>query len=34
MMIDPFQYVDQYKNDAYQESLRIKNKLICDIMKS
>ena len=33
MMIDPFQYVDQYKNASYQEILKFKNKLISDITK-
>ena len=33
MMIDPFQYVDQYKDASYQEILMFKNKLISDITK-
>lgn len=33
MMIDPFQYLDQYKNASYQEILKFKNELISDITK-
>lgn len=33
MMIDPFQYVDQYKDASYQEILKFKNELISDITK-
>ena len=33
MMIDPFSYVDQYKNASYQEILKFKNELISDITK-
>ena len=33
MMIDPFQYVDPYKDASYQEILKFKNKLISDIRK-
>ena len=33
MMIDPFSYVDQYKDASYQEILKFKNELISDITK-
>ena len=33
MMIDPKQYVEQFKNASYQEILKVKNELVSDISK-
>ena len=33
MMIDPKQYVEQFKNASYQEILKVKNELVSDITK-